>query len=195
MLPHLPEEYAQGIYATPATYEAVIRYSNGMGRVRPDALFAEETRYKWLHDFLTNAGELAPDKWLWDELLSILSFTSIQPRNLLSYSYWSMAAVRHGEYIVKIRTKPLTAGTNDDVNFLTTPEAHRTKLIAEAGERDHQYAVQVQLSKHLKTREEHKPLGEIVEIRREVYCQSSITRHTTNNQERREPTSLKDLFG
>ncbi len=303
--PDLPAEYAQGIYATPATYEAVIRYSNGMGHVRPDAmlgpacgmgikmigvpgesllddeadattfdynlinnptffcstvhdytfieplfaalpdaLFAEETRYKWLHDFLTNAGELTPDKWLWDELLSILSFTSIQPRNLLSYSYWSMAAVRHGDYIAKIRTKPLTEGTNDDVNFLTTPEAHRTKLIAEACERDHQYAIQVQLSKDLKTmpvdntsrewqehqspfvtvatidipqqdiasdenlkiaeavsitpwrsREEHKPLGEIMEVRREVYRQSSITRHTTNSQERREPRSLKDLFG
>jgi hypothetical protein len=37
VLPDLPPEYAQGIYATPATYEAVVRYSNGLGHIRPDA--------------------------------------------------------------------------------------------------------------------------------------------------------------
>jgi hypothetical protein len=40
----------------------------------------------------------------------------------------------------------------------------------------------------------HEPLGEIMEVRREVYRQSSITRHQVNGQERREPDSLADLF-
>jgi hypothetical protein len=304
VLPDLPPEYAQGIYATPATYEAVVRYSNGLGHIRPDAylgpacgmgvkiigvpgasllddepdaptfdynlinnptffcstvhdytfieplfaalpevLAAPESRRKWMHDFLTNAGTLEPDKWLWDELLSILSFTSIVPRNLLSFSYWSMAAVRHGDYIAKVRTHPLTAGTHDGIDPLAEPETHRNKLVAEAGERDHQFALQVQLSTDLatmpvdntslewperlspfvtvatidipkqdisddsnlavadgtsitpwRTRAGHEPLGEIMEVRREVYRQSSITRHSVNGQERREPTSLADLF-
>jgi hypothetical protein len=44
-------------------------------------------------------------------------------------------------------------------------------------------------------RDEHQPLGEIMEVRREVYRQSSIARHEVNGQERREPTGLADLFG
>jgi len=305
VLPDLPAEYAQGVYATPATYEAVIRYSNGLGHIRPDAylgpacglgikmfgvpgtsllddepdattfdynlinnptffcstvhdytyiepLFAalpevlatRDSRRQWMHDFLTNAGTLEPDRWLWDELLSILSFTSIAPKNLMSYAYWSMAAVRHGDYVAKVRTFPLTEGTHDDVNPRTEPETHRTKLVAEAGERDHRYALQVQLSTDLATmpvdntsvewpeaaspfvtvahidipkqdiggeenlriadgtsitpwraRAGHEPLGEIMEVRREVYRQSSITRHRVNGQDRREPSSLAELFG
>jgi hypothetical protein len=34
----LAPEYAQGIYAVPATYEAVIRFSNGLGHLGPDAI-------------------------------------------------------------------------------------------------------------------------------------------------------------
>ena len=34
----LSPEYAQGIYAIPATYEAVIRFSNGLGHLGPDAM-------------------------------------------------------------------------------------------------------------------------------------------------------------
>ena len=305
VLPDLPAEYAQGIYATPATYEAAVRYSNGLGHIRPDAylapacgmgikmigipgtslledepdattfdynlinnptffcstvhdytyiepLFAalpdafttRDSQRKWLYDFLTNAGDLQPDAWLWDELLSILSFTTIAPKNLLSYSYWSMAAVRHGDYIAKVRTSPLTAGTHDSVDVHAEAEPHRNQLIAEAGERDHRYALQIQLCKDLATmsvdnasiewqeaaspfvtvayidipqqdisgdanikiadgtsitpwrvREGHEPLGEIMAVRRDVYRQSSITRHQLNGQERREPTSLADLFG
>src|SRR5690349_16162444 len=33
----LPEPYAQGIYARPARYDAVVRFSNGLPHVRPDA--------------------------------------------------------------------------------------------------------------------------------------------------------------
>jgi hypothetical protein len=209
----------------------------------PEVLATNESRRQWMHDFLTNAGTLPPEKWLWDELLSILSFTSIAPKNLLSYSYWSMGAVRHGDYIAKVRTSPLTEGTHDDVDVHAEAEAHRHKLVAEAGERDHRFALQVQLSTDLATmpvdntsvewqekaspfvtvahieiprqdisgdenltvadgvsitpwraRAGNEPLGEIMEVRREVYRQSSITRHQVNGQERLEPASLADLF-
>ncbi|WP_279583181.1 catalase family protein [Fodinicola feengrottensis] len=46
-----------------------------------------------------------------------------------------------------------------------------------------------------RVREEHRPLGEIMEVRREVYRKSSILRHEINKQARREPASLADLFG
>jgi hypothetical protein len=54
-----------------------------------------------------------------------------------------MGAVRHGDYIAKVRTSPLTEGTHDDVDVHAEAEAHRHKLVAEAGERDHRFALQV----------------------------------------------------
>jgi len=43
--------------------------------------------------------------------------------------------------------------------------------------------------------EEHRPLGNIMRSRKEVYRQSSILRHQTNNQERKEPKNLAEVFG
>ncbi|WP_455352193.1 catalase family protein [Streptomyces sp. SYSU K217416] len=34
----LPAPYAQGVFAAPATYDAVVRYSNGLGHLRADSL-------------------------------------------------------------------------------------------------------------------------------------------------------------
>jgi hypothetical protein len=307
--PDLPAEYAQGIYATPGSYDALVRYSNGLGHLRADPflgtacgmgikmfgipgqslltdeadattfdynlinnvtffcntvrdylviepLFAElpnalakpKTRQQWLHDFLTRAGSLPPEQWLWDELVSILSFTSLGRKNLLSYSYWSMGAFRHGDYMAKVRAKPTAASAagiaDPTVNVKADPEAFRHTLVAEMGVRDHSFDLQVQLCTDLarmpventsrawsedlspfvtvarivvprqdissddnltaadttsitpwRVREEHRPLGEINRIREDVYRQSSITRHKINNQERREPDSIKQVLG
>jgi len=43
--------------------------------------------------------------------------------------------------------------------------------------------------------EEHRPLGSIMRARKEVYRQSSILRHDTNHQERKEPKNLAEVFG
>ncbi|HYV19825.1 MAG TPA: catalase family protein [Verrucomicrobiae bacterium] len=43
--------------------------------------------------------------------------------------------------------------------------------------------------------EQHRPLGSIMRSRLEVYRQSSLLRHRTNNQERREPRNLAEVFG
>ncbi|GGQ83017.1 catalase family protein [Couchioplanes azureus] len=209
-IPEVAPEYAQGIYATPGTFDAVVRYSNGLGHLRadpflgpacgmgikmfgvpgrslladepddatfdynlinnttffcntvkdylvieplfaqlPDALVSPETRRVWLHDFLTRAGALSPDAWLWDELLSMLSFTSIPRRNLMLYTYWSMGAFRHGDYIAKIRAIPTPASaagvSHPTVDVAADPEAYRTTLVAELGERAHSFELQAQL--------------------------------------------------
>ena len=136
----------------PATYEAVIRFSNGLGHLGPDAMlgpifgtglkffnvpghsileneaggsnfdyaminapvfFANtakdyvvierlfdalpgalmdpRTAKTWLHDFVTCDGTLPPDKWLWDELLAVLSLGKTPFRNPLLSSYWTRA--------------------------------------------------------------------------------------------------------
>jgi hypothetical protein len=203
-------EYAQGIYAIPATYEAVIRFSNGLGHLGPDvmlgpifgtglkffnvpgrsiienetgvsnfdyaminaptffantakdyvvierlfdalpaALMDPQTAKTWLHDFLTRGGTLPPDKWLWDELFAVTSLGKTPWRNPLLASYWTMGAVRHGEYVAKLRITPVPSAAAQvrirDLDPLTNPEAVRDSLAAEIGEHDHVFELQAQL--------------------------------------------------
>jgi hypothetical protein len=42
--------------------------------------------------------------------------------------------------------------------------------------------------------EEHRPLGNIMRARKEVYRQASILRHELNHQIRREPKNLAEVF-
>ncbi|MFI2345783.1 catalase family protein [Streptomyces sp. NPDC019443] len=46
-----------------------------------------------------------------------------------------------------------------------------------------------------RTREEHRPIGEIQRVREEVYRRSSIERHRLNGQPRVEPASSAELLG
>jgi hypothetical protein len=43
--------------------------------------------------------------------------------------------------------------------------------------------------------EEHRPLGNIMRVRKQVYRQSSTMRHQVNHQVRKEPGSLAEVFG
>ncbi|MEU0084416.1 catalase family protein [Streptomyces sp. NPDC006274] len=301
----VPAPYAQGIFATPATYDAVVRYSNGLGHLRadsllgaacgmgvkmfgvpgttlladesdtgtfdlnlinntvffantaydymviedlfaelPDALVNPARRKSWMGDFLTRRGTLtSADEWLWDELFAMLSFTQVRRRNLLSYTYNSMGAFRYGDHIAKMRTVPVSSVAYLDVDVQADGEAFRNTLVAEAVERDHAFELQVQLNADLarmpvdntsvqwpeqlspwvtvaridlprqdiggeenlaaadgtsitpwRTREDHRPIGEIQRVREEVYRRSSIERHRINNQPRREPASSADLL-
>jgi len=303
----LPPEYSQGIFASPADYEAVVRFSNGLAHVRPDALLGTGCgmgikmfavpgpslmederdagtfdyafinapiffcntirdyrhvsfkslpdalvdpvgRRSWLHQFLTDGGTLPPEQWLWDELLAFLSNLHIPWQNLLSYTYWSMGAVRHGDYIAKVRSRPTATSVEQirhrDVNPKTSREPFRETLVSEAGERGHHFDLQVQLRTDptrmpvqntsivweeelspfvtvagitipaqdisqpanleaadktsimaWRVREAHRPLGEIMRARKEVYRHSSILRHQLNKQERREPSSPQEALG
>ncbi len=206
----LAPEYAQGVYAIPATYEAVIRFSNGLGHLGPDAmlgpifgtglkffnvpgrsiveneagvgnfdyaminaptffantakdyvvierLFDElpaalmdpRTAKTWLHDFLTRGGTLPPDEWLWDELFAVTSLGKTPWRNPLLASYWTQGAVRHGEYVAKVRIAPEPSAAAQvrirDLDPLTNPEAVRHSLVGEIGEHDHTFELQAQL--------------------------------------------------
>ena len=303
----LPPEYAQGIFASSAEYEAVVRFSNGLAHVRPDALLGTGCgmgikmfgvpgpsllederdagtfdyafinapiffcntirdyrhvsfkslpdalvdpvgRQSWLHQFLTDGGTLPPEQWLWDELLAFLSNLHIPWQNLLSYTYWSMGAVRHGDYIAKVRSRPTATSLEQirhrDVNPNTSREPFRETLVSEAREREHHFDLQVQLRTDptrmpvqntsivwqeklspfvtvaritipaqdvsqpanleaadktsimaWRVRESHRPLGEIMRARKEVYRHSSILRHQLNKQERREPSSPQEALG
>ena len=206
----LAPEYAQGIYAIPATYEAVIRFSNGLGHLGPDAtlgpifgaglklldvpghsilendarssnfdyaminapvffantakdyvvierlfdalpgvLLDPRTAKTWLHDFVTSGGTLPPDKWLWDELFAFMALIKTPWQNPLLATYWTEGAVRHGEYVAKLRitAEPSAAAQVRirDLDPLTDPEAVRDSLVAAIGEHDFTFDLEAQL--------------------------------------------------
>lgn len=211
----LPSEYAQGIYATPGTHDAVIRFSNGspftgadarlgagMGLAlkifdidgptllqdEPDArtfdytningpiffvntlghyLFVQELlltakdyfsqgrpgMHRFFSDFLTGKGTLEKEQWAWAELIAFLKLSQAPRVNLLLASYWTMAAVRHGDYVAKVRIAPDPASADAVVQRNLDPtsaeEVVRPALVAELQARPYAFDIQVQLSTDL----------------------------------------------
>ena len=59
--------------------------------------------HELLTDFLTGKGTFEQSDWAWDELLAFLKLSQTPFRNPVLSTYWSMGAVRHGDYVAKIR--------------------------------------------------------------------------------------------
>ncbi|MET9660443.1 catalase family protein [Streptomyces sp. NPDC006510] len=211
ILDGLSSEYAQGIYATPGTHDALIRFSNGSPHAGADArlgaatglalkmfdmpgptlledepdtgtfdyaningpiffcntvehyLFIQELflnapayfsqgrpgAHRFFTDFVTGKGTLDQDKWAWDEFLAFLRLSKTPPANLLLSSYWTMGAVRHGDYIAKVRITPdpsfAAAVVQRAIDPASAQEVFRPALQAELQERPYAFDIQVQL--------------------------------------------------
>ncbi|SHN03589.1 catalase family protein [Streptomyces yunnanensis] len=211
ILDGLPPEYAQGIYATPGTHDALIRFSNGSPHAGADArlgaatglalkmfdipgptlladepdtgtfdyaningpiffcntvehylfiqeLFLNAPAYfaqgrpgarRFFTEFVTGKGTLDQDNWAWDEFLAFLRLSKTPPANLLLSSYWTMGAVRHGDYIAKVRITPdpssAAAVVRRTIDPTSTEEFFRPALQAELQERPYAFDIQVQL--------------------------------------------------
>jgi hypothetical protein len=211
ILSGLPPEYAQGIYASPGTHGALIRFSNGSPHAGADArlgtsvglalkmfdvpgkclledepdthtfdytainapiffcntvehylflqdLFLQASTYfahglsgahRFYTDFVTGKGTLEEDDWAWDELMAMLKLKMIPSVNPLLSSYWSMGAVRHGDYIAKVRIAPepdcADAVVRRDIEPGLVSELTRPALVAELQDRPYAFDIQVQL--------------------------------------------------
>ncbi|MDH6708848.1 hypothetical protein P3T27_005594 [Kitasatospora sp. MAA19] len=211
ILDGLPPEYAQGIYATPGTHDALIRFSNGSPHAGADArlgsatglalkifdiagptllddepdtgtfdyaninapiffcntvehyLFIQELflnapsyfsqgrpgAHRFFTDFVTGKGTLDQDDWAWDEFLAFVRLSKIAPVNVLLSSYWTMGAVRHGDYIAKVRIAPdprfAAAVVRRAIDPASAAEVFRPALQAELQERPYAFDIQVQL--------------------------------------------------
>ncbi len=79
----------------------------------------------------------------------ILPFARLQPVNLLLSTYWTMGAVRHGEYVAKVRVAPGKESAEKVVRRLldptSAPDIYRPALVAELKERPYEFELQVQL--------------------------------------------------
>ena len=60
-----------------------------------------------LNDYLTGKGTLEQDDWAWEELFAFVKTATQTPvRNPLLSTYWTMAALRHGDFVAKVRVAP-----------------------------------------------------------------------------------------
>ena len=106
-------------------------------------------RVRFFKDFVTGKGTLHPDHWAWDELLAFLTVARAHPVNLLLSTYWTMGAVRHGDYIAKVRFAPVPAFAQKVVqralDVTSASEVFRPALVAELRDRPYEFDIQVQL--------------------------------------------------
>jgi len=222
-----------------------------IGTAPPENLSPEEKQaaiHRFLYNWVTGKGTLPPEKWAWEELGAFLQLVQHKFVNLLLSTYWTMGAVRHGDYIAKVRVAPVQSFADGVVRRALDPTAaqqvFRPALVGELRERPYEFDLQVQLCTDLvrmpvekttvlwpeslspyvtvaklrlpqqdiggednfekmdrtsmspwRVTEQHRPLGSIMRSRKEVYRRSSILRHQKNNQVRKEPRNLAEVFG
>ena len=130
---------------TARDYVVIQRLFDGLS----GALRDPRTAKAWLHDFLTREGTLPPEGWLWDELFALMSLVKTPWQNPLLATYWTMGALRHGDYVVKLRAAPQASASalvkRCDLNPLTSLEAVLDSLVAEIGEHDYSFDLEAQL--------------------------------------------------
>ncbi len=198
-----------------------------------------------LADFLTGKGSLERSEWAWEELGAFLKAAQTPVANPLLSTYWTMGAVRHGEYVAKVRVAPAPESAaqvvHRDVNLNSGPDVFGPALVDELRVRPFDFDLQLQLCADLdvmpvndvtvewpeklspfvtvgrvhvprqdvfdpnasdkadalafnqwRVTEEHRPLGEIMQVR-QIYSASAKVRRTLNNQAQTEPTSPESV--
>jgi hypothetical protein len=236
---------------TVAHYVFIQSLFAGLGLPPPAHLTLEERQaglHRILYNFVTGKGTLPPEQWAWEELGAFLQLAQTKPVNLLLSTYWTMGAVRHGDYVAKVRAAPVQAFADRveqrALDLTSAEQVFRPTLVAELRKRPYEFDIQVQLCTDLaqmpvekttvrwpeslspyvtvaklrlpqqdiggednfekmdktsmtawRVTEPHRPLGSIMRSRKEVYRQSSILRHQSNKQERKEPKNLAEVFG
>src|SRR5262245_26842499 len=197
--------------------------------------------HELLRDLLTGKGAFAPEDWAWEEMFAFMKIAQTPVRNPLLTTFWSMAAVRHGDYVAKVRIAPTAESTarvvHRELNRRDRPQVFYPTLVDELAASAFDFDLQVQLSTDLaampvnlttvewpealspyvtvgrvhiprqdisgqesnektdalafnqwRVTEEHRPLGEIMNVRR-IYTASAKLRRALNHQPQGEPTS------
>ena len=123
-----------------------------LGLAPPANLTLEEKQaalHRVLYNFVTGKGTLPPEQWAWEELGAFLHLAQTKPVNLLLSTYWTMGAVRHGNYIAKVRVAPVQSFADRveqrALDLTSAEQVFRPALVAELRERPFEFDVQVQL--------------------------------------------------
>jgi hypothetical protein len=106
--------------------------------------------HEFLTQFLTGRGTLKQQDWAWDELFAFVRLATQTPvRNPLLTAYSTMAAVRHGDYVAKVRVAPTAESAahaiHRDIDLSTGPDVFGPALEDELRARAFDFDLQVQL--------------------------------------------------
>jgi hypothetical protein len=103
--------------------------------------------------FLTGNGTLEQSVWAWDELFAFVRLAQTPASNPLLTPYWTMGALRHGDYVAKVRVAPdaesAAQAIHRELNLTSGPDAFRPVLVDELQARAFDFDLQVQLSTDL----------------------------------------------
>jgi len=202
--------------------------------------------HELLTDFVTGKGTFDRSDWAWDEMFAFVKAAQTPVRNPLLTTFFSMASVRHGDYVAKIRLAPVAENTtrviHRELDLRGRPEVFAPTLVDELQASAFDFDLQVQLCTDLETMpvndttvewpeklspfvtvgrvhiprqdisgtesfektdalsfnqwrvtEEHRPLGEIMQVRR-IYTASAKLRRAINHQPQREPRSAAEVL-
>ena len=123
-----------------------------LGLPPPANLTPEERQaglHRVLYNFVTGKGTLPPEQWAWEELGAFLRLAQTKPVNLLLSTYWTMGAVRHGDYVAKVRVAPVQSFADRveqrALDLTSAEQVFRPALVAELRKRPYEFDIQVQL--------------------------------------------------
>lgn len=109
---------------------------------------------KFVFNWLTKYGKELPDFEGLKTLNAFRKLATISPKNPWLYDYFSQGAVRHGDFMGKIRVTPTKESiekiNNPDLHLFSEDETVRKALLKEISEHDYQFEVQIQLCRNLK---------------------------------------------
>jgi hypothetical protein len=105
--------------------------------------------HELLTDLLTGKGTLEQADWAWDELFAFVKAAQTPVRNPLLTTYWTMAAVRHGDYVAKVRVAPAAESAahviHGELDLKSGPDVFGPTLVGELQARAFDFDLQVQL--------------------------------------------------
>jgi len=111
--------------------------------------------HELLTDFVTGKGTFERADWAWDELFAFVKAAQTPVRNPLLTTFWTMAAVRHGDYIAKIRLAPAADNTtrviHRELDLRDRPDVFYPTLVDELQASAFDFDLQVQLCISLET--------------------------------------------
>jgi len=102
-----------------------------------------------LTDLLTGKGTFAQEDWAWEEMFAFVKAAQTPVRNPLLNNYWSMAAVRHGDFIAKVRVAPVAESASKvihhEIDLTAGPDVYGPAVADELQASSFDFDLQVQL--------------------------------------------------
>ncbi|MEU8468000.1 catalase [Streptomyces sp. NPDC029006] len=104
-------------------------------------------RHRFYREYVTGKGTFSEDDWAWEEFLTFLIVAQRPLVNVLLSAYTTMGAVRHGDYIAKVRIAPdpgrAATVVERRMDVTSAEEVFRPALVSELRERPYTFDIQL----------------------------------------------------